>query len=201
MIRSLLLPLLFLSSSFALQDGKLTQKERDQLSASLKQTKSRLISLVEKLRENQLDFKPSVEQWSIRECLEHLAISEVSLFEIMMANLKASSEPGKYNDIKVTDEQLRNMMTDRSNKTKTSESLEPKGKYKSLKEALDKFSSERESHIKFLQTTNHDLRGHVTPHPAFKALDCYQWLIIMDAHTTRHTLQIEELMKHPNFPK
>ena len=43
--------------------------------------------------------------------------------------------------------------------------------------------------------------GHSVPHPALKTIDAYQWLLLLAAHSARHTAQIEEVKADPNFPK
>jgi hypothetical protein len=43
-----------------------------------------------------------------------------------------------------------------------------------------------------VKTTDDSLRQHAAAHPALKMLDGYQWLLLLSAHTERHTLQIEE---------
>jgi len=32
-------------------------------------------------------------------------------------------------------------------------------------------------------------------------MDAYQWLLLISAHSARHTAQIEEVKADPNFPK
>jgi hypothetical protein len=32
-------------------------------------------------------------------------------------------------------------------------------------------------------------------------LDAYQWILLISAHSERHTKQIEEVKADPNFPK
>lgn len=187
--------------SFTLATDPISQKERDFMEKNLGDTKAIFLNAIKNLRNDQLDFKPSPDQWSIRECVEHLAVAEKGLFEMMKGNLTQPAEPEKYKAIKITDEVVEKMMSDRSNKVKTSEMLEPKGRFKTIEEATKAFLTEREAHIQYVKTTKDDLRAHVTPHPAFKALDCYQWLIILYAHTKRHTLQIEEIKSNPNFPR
>jgi hypothetical protein len=35
----------------------------------------------------------------------------------------------------------------------------------------------------------------------FGTWDGYQWLVLISAHSARHTLHIEEVKADPNFPK
>ena len=45
-----------------------------------------------------------------------------------------------------------------------------------------------------------DLRGHAAPHPAFRMLDGYQWILLLSGHAARHTAQIEEVKRAPGYP-
>jgi hypothetical protein len=45
------------------------------------------------------------------------------------------------------------------------------------------------------------MRNHVTESPMLGAMDAYQLMLLISAHTARHTAQIEEVKAHPNFPK
>ena len=53
----------------------------------------------------------------------------------------------------------------------------------------------------YIRTTNDDLRDHFYSHPVFGPLDGYQWLLLLSAHSARHTEQIEEVKADPSFPK
>jgi len=53
----------------------------------------------------------------------------------------------------------------------------------------------------YVSTTNDDLRDHMGPHPVLGPLDAYQWILLISAHSERHTKQIEEVKADPNFPK
>jgi hypothetical protein len=37
--------------------------------------------------------------------------------------------------------------------------------------------------------------------PVRKQMDAYQWLVLVSAHTERHTAQALEVKASPNFPK
>ena len=53
----------------------------------------------------------------------------------------------------------------------------------------------------YVRTSNDDFRDHLGPHPVFGALDGYQWILLLSAHSERHTKQIEEVKADPGFPK
>jgi hypothetical protein len=79
--------------------------------------------------------------------------------------------------------------------------LRPTGRFATETELIKAFEDNRSATMDYLRTTNDDLRDHFFDHPAFGTLDGYQWLLLISAHSARHTAQIEEVKADPNFPK
>jgi hypothetical protein len=52
----------------------------------------------------------------------------------------------------------------------------------------------------YVKTTTDDLHGHAGPHPVFKMLDGYQWVLLLSGHSARHTAQIEEVKASAGYP-
>jgi hypothetical protein len=52
----------------------------------------------------------------------------------------------------------------------------------------------------YAKTTDADLRTHIVQAP-FGTVDAYQILLVMAAHSARHTAQIREVESNPNYPK
>jgi len=179
----------------------LSSKERKSLVNELKDSKKAFLQSVKGLSEDQLNFKASPESWSVKECAYHIALAENSLWQLADKTIKEPANPEKRTEIKMTDEQLLAKVKDRSYKVKTTEKLEPStAKYKNLDEALEDFKTKRADLLKFVKSSTDDMRDHVTQMP-FGALDSYQVLLMLAAHTNRHTQQIEEVKANPNFPR
>ncbi len=201
--KSYLLLSLLVITGFAgkIHSDAISGKERKVLVNELKDTKKVFLQSVKGLSEAQLNFKPSAEAWSVKECAYHLALSENNLWKMAEGSLKAPANPEKRAEIKMTDEQIMKMMKDRRNKIKTNESFEPvKATYKNLEEALNDFKLKRADLIKFVKTSTDDMRNHVAQGP-MGSIDSYQILMLLATHTNRHTQQIEEVKANPNFPK
>jgi hypothetical protein len=181
--------------------SSISGKERRFLSNQLKDSKTTFLKSVKGLSEAQLNFKASPEKWSVKECVYHLALAENNLWGMADAQLKQSANPEKRAEIKVTDEMLQKMVADRTNKVKTSEPFEPhNAKWKTADEALKEFTDKRGDLIKYVKTSTEDVRNHVIQMP-FGYIDSYQLMLMIAAHTLRHTQQIEEVKADPNFPK
>src|SRR5439155_3060000 len=98
------------------------------------------------------------------------------------------------------DKRLAVGVRDRSRKVTAPEPLVPSGKYATPADVAKEFTSRRAKTIEYVKATNDDLRLHVAPGPA-GPMDTYQWLVLLAAHSSRHTAQILEVKANPNFPK
>jgi len=175
--------------------------ERKSAIAYLTSTKDDLLKSIIGLSESQLNFRSTPESWSIKQCVEHIAITETNLFEMIQGILKDAADPRRRSEVKLSDEAVFAKITDRSFKVKAPEPVQPSG-ITSLDDSLEKFLAQRKKNIDYVQSTEDDLRNHFHTFPgAFGTLDAYQLIIFMAGHSKRHTLQIEEVKTNPNFPK
>lgn len=195
--------LLFIGLTFVsfinVNDG-LTKEEREMAAAEMTKTQNHLLASLEGLSEAQLNFKSTPESWSIAECTEHIALSEYNIFGMLQGALAEEANPARREEVKMSNEQLLMIITDRSNKVKTFAAFEPSGKFGSVANSLAEFEKLRKEHIVYVNTTDDDLRNHFMELP-FGTIDAYQILLFMSGHTERHVLQIEEVMAHEDFPK
>ena len=131
--------------------------------------------------------------------MQHIAITSPALFGFAQSALKTPNDSGFKSSF--TDEQFIKMMEDRSHKVQTAEQFKPvHSPYKTLDETLEAFNRGRDSVIAYVQTTKDDLRNHIAVMPFGKA-DAYQVILMVSAHTNRHTQQLNEVKADPNFPK
>ncbi len=195
------LPLVaLLFTSFSAADTSLTDAERKYAIDYLKETKENLLATVKGLSTAQLNFKASPENWSVAECVEHIAITESSLFGMMQGTLKEPANPAKRGEVKMTDEQVKGMVSSREHKVKTQESMVPTNKFGSVEGSLKEFTTKRDAAIDYVKTTKDDLRNHYAVMP-FATFDSYQVILFLSAHSARHTAQAKEVIANPNFPK
>ena len=151
------------------------------------------------LSEAQLNFKTAPDRWSVLECVQHITLSSAGIFGFEQQTLKAPNDSNFKPT--VTDEQFIGMIQDRSHKAQAAEPFKPvNAPYKTLDETLKAFTGARDSLITYVQTTNEDLRGHIAQLP-FAKVDAYQIILLISAHTNRHTQQLNEVKADANFPK
>ena len=191
----------FLLFGFTTKDGTISKKERKSAIDLLKDTEKGVIKAVAGLSEAQLNFKPAPDKWSVEDCVKHIATTEQSLWQMTNGAIQQAGNPEKRADIKATDEEVIKMTENREHKVKTAPSMEPQNTpYKSLAEALASFKTDRAKLINYVKTTDADLRNHVITMPP-GSFDSYQMILLIAAHSNRHTQQIEEVKADPDFPK
>lgn len=191
---------LVMASGFRTAPETISEAERKAAIDYMNETRERLIKDVQGLTEEQLNFKPTPTTWSVAECLEHIAFSEGALFGVLQGTLKEASNPARRGEVKMTDDQVKGMISSRERKVKTQEMFEPKNQFGSAAGSLKEFVAKRNGNIDFVKTTQEDLRNHYAVMP-FATFDSYQMLLFITGHSARHTAQIEEVMANPNFPK
>ena len=187
--------------SFSVSDTTLTKEERKVATDFLKETKKNVWDATQGLSEAQLKFKPAPDRWSVEDCLKHIAMSEQMLWGMIDAGLKNPATPEKRAEVKMKDEDVIKNIEDRSTKVKTFAPLEPVNTpYKSIADAWESFSKNRDKLIDYVNATNDDLRNHINPLPV-GVFDSYQMILFIGAHSNRHMQQMNEVKADPNFPK
>src|SRR5438309_7363052 len=178
---------------------EVTQAEKDKALQYLETTKKNVLESTKSLSEAQWNFKPAPDRWSVAQVMEHIAAAEDFILgmvkeKVMMA---PAGEPGR--DVKKTDEGVLAMIPDRTNKVQAPEPLVPTNRFGSPEGSVKHFVESRATTEDFPKSAT-GLRDHVTDSPMGK-LDGYEFVLLIAAHSERHTKQINEVKADPNFPK
>jgi len=176
----------------------LTQADRDRGVKYLEQTRDGVIAATKDLSEAQWKFKAAPDKWSVAETLEHIALGEDYMFGYVTNMVMKAPAGAPDRDVAKMDALVLKMVPDRSNKRQAPPELVPNGRW-SPAETLEHFLKSRQRTIEYMQTAP-DLRQHVSDSP-LGALDGYEWLLFISAHSDRHTKQILEVEAAPDFPK
>jgi hypothetical protein len=176
------------------------QKDRDAGVQYLEETRKNFLDSVSGLSDAQWTFKAGPDRWSIAETAEHIAVSEGFIVQLLTEKVLKGpkAQPGA---LRVPDEKVIAVITDRSGKAQAPEVLRPTNRFPTRQTLIQEFVKARQGTIQFLQTTQEDLRAFIAPHPALKEIDAYQWVLLTSAHSARHTAQIEEVKASPGYPK
>jgi uncharacterized damage-inducible protein DinB len=180
-------------------DGSMTPAERAYLLEQLETSKKEMLASIQGLSAAQWTFKPAPEVWSVQECAEHIILAENFIFGGAQQILKtpAVDRPALSNE--AVDRKIVAGVQDRSHKAKAPEAIVPSGKFATPEDAAREFTARRDKTIAYVTTTD-DLRVHVGPGPA-GPMDAYQFLLLLAAHSARHTAQIREVEANAGYPK
>ncbi|MGK9118309.1 DinB family protein [Olivibacter jilunii] len=163
-------------------------------------TEQNLLKNVGGMSIEQQQYKTAPEKWSVSQCLEHIVLMEEHIFEMVEKLMQSPANPERRGEIKISKEDLVNRITDRSKKAQAPEELKPSGKNADVGETIKVFEKQRVKIRKYIENTPlEDMRSHITDSP-FGAMDAYQSLLFIAAHTARHTLQIVEVKTNAGFP-
>jgi hypothetical protein len=183
--------------------GTLTKQERDAAVAQFQRTQALFLDSIKGLTPEQWNFKAAPDRWSVAEVAEHITVSEQVISDLVkqriMQTPAATAE--QRDKAKGKDEVVLAKIPDRSQKFQAPEFLKPTGRFKSQNEVAAEFEKRRSGNISYLQNTQDALHDHVMDHPAAGPLDAYAWMLLVSAHSERHTAQINEVKADPKFPK
>jgi hypothetical protein len=182
--------------------ASLTQADRDAAVQDLEATRRAFLASVQGLSDAQYRFKPAPDRWSIAEVAEHIALSEERIGGNITDKIMATPTPPELlAQVQHDDARISRLVRDRTTPRKAPEMLQPTGKFSSLADVTAAFTKDRDKMVAYVQDPKDDLRAHAGPHPLLKAMDAYQWVLLLSAHCARHTAQIEEVKADPKFPR
>ncbi|HYL62470.1 MAG TPA: DinB family protein [Candidatus Methylomirabilis sp.] len=183
----------------AVRAQEVTPVEKERAIQYLEKTKEGVLEATKGLSEAQWNFKAGPDRWSIAQVMEHIAAAEDYIRGTVAEKVMAApAVPGR--DLKKTDDAVLAMIPDRSQKVQAPEPLVPTNRYGSPEGSLKHFLESRTATEQFLKTTA-GLRDHAVDSPMGIKLDGYEFVLLIAAHSERHTKQILEVKADPNYPK
>jgi hypothetical protein len=179
-----------------------SQADKDRALQYLETTKSGVVNATKGLSDAQWNFKTAPDRWSIAEVVEHLAAAEDMLRGMTQEQvMKTPAIPARDPvELKKIDDGVLAQVPDRSHKIQAPEPLKPTNRFGSPAEAEKHFVESRATTEAFLKNTP-DLRAHAVDSPMGVKLDGYEWMLLIAAHSERHTKQMLEVKADANFPK
>jgi hypothetical protein len=178
---------------------EVTQAEKEKTLLYLESTKKGVLEATKGLSEAQWNFKAGPDRWSIAQVMEHIAAAEDYIRGIVVEKVMlAPADPGR--DVKATDDAVLAKVPDRSQKAQAPEPLVPTNRFGSPDAAVKHFVESRAKTEEFLKTTP-GLRDHAVDSPLGAKMDGYEFILLIAAHSERHTKQILEVKADPNYPK
>ncbi len=176
----------------------MTESEREFVLKQLHDGRDSLLRTIEGLSEAQLKFQPPSGRWSIADCVEHIALTEDSMFKRVAAGAPnpdgVAMEPEKF-------ERFVAAVVGRTRRVVAPGFVQPSGHFESAEEACRCFLESRARAIAYAQECPEDLRRLFALHPLLGEIDCYRFLLLLALHPARHAAQIEEIKLDPAFPR
>jgi hypothetical protein len=193
--------MLALAGAASAKAQDVSQAEKDRALQYLESTKKGVLDATKGLSDAQWNFKAAPDRWSVAEVMEHLAAAEDMLRGLLQEQvMKTPAVPVRDGDeTKKADDGVLAMVPDRSHKVQAPEPLKPTNRFGSPAAAQKHFVESRATTEDYLKSTA-GLRAHQADSPLGK-LDGYEWVLLIAAHSDRHTKQMMEVKADPNFPK
>lgn len=169
----------------------------DEVYAANDKIRENLKQLISNLSDEQANFLPEGEKWTVAKIAEHLSIVENGMMRISAKLLNSAKEKGKISDGKanITGEFLQKLSGAREQKFEAPEMVVPTGN-QTIAESLAKMEENRKDLEKlqplFESVESSDFKF---PHPIFGDLNATEWLAMIGGHEMRHTQQIAKLLE------
>ena len=180
--------------------GETIEADRKALLDHLQRTQSAFLTSIEGVSEAQWNWKPGPDRWSVADVAEHITTAEAFLRGLVTDRvMQAPAPPELLEKTKGQDAVVLRTIPDRSAKVQAPEPLQPKGAFEDKASVIAAFKEARAETIRLAGDGGRDLRAYAMDSP-LGALDAYQWLLFVTAHTERHTKQIVEVKTTAGFP-
>jgi DinB superfamily len=174
----------------------MSSDERELLIEMLETSCRRVRAAIENAPDSVWGRKPADGGWSAAECAEHLVLAETTLLGVVREQvLGGPANPALAAELRGKDGVVVQAMQDRSVKHTTFDFLHPKGALADRRAALQAFLGRRAETIEYARTCAAAVHHHAAPLGPLGAINAYQWLLLMAAHSDRHVAQIEAAVR------
>jgi hypothetical protein len=134
--------------------------------------------------------KPPSGGWSILDCLEHMVASE----RYMLTRLQAATLADQPFEKTRREAKIAALAVDRTRRIVAPEPSHPRGRFRSLRDALAALDATRAEVVHWVEGCEADPRRLLTDHSIIEGpVTCSETLIMIAAHPARHARQIEEI--------
>ena len=172
------------------------KSDRVQLLKMLAESREALFAAAANISDEQARIRPAPDQWSVLDCVEHVAIAE----HFMLTTIAAKSAPAPPSGDRGREEFLLREIPNRAKKISAPERAHPTGRFPTLDAALEQFNQSRARTIDYVKHCDKDLRAHTAPHPLFGPITGQEYLIVIALHPARHAAQIREVRTALGLP-
>src|ERR1700733_5416363 len=84
----------------------MTSAEREKLLKHLEESRERLLHMAKNLSREELHYRPAADQWTVAECLEHIAMVEARVLGLIQKTLETGPDSSKRSALEGMDDVL-----------------------------------------------------------------------------------------------
>lgn len=166
------------------------ETDKEEIRSALKAGRAALGGALAGVDADLASRKPGLNQWSILECVEHVAISE----RYLHSRLTCATRVDQALENRTREERILERGADRSRRVESPERGWPTGRFENVTQALDDFDATRKETLQFVEEFKDDPRCWVTDHPVIPGpVNLVEILLTMAVHPARHAQQIGEI--------
>ena len=160
----------------------------------LNKTGKAFIDAIAGMSEKQWYLRPGPGQWSAAECAQHLLETELYYFMPSIEKMLADApNPERMAETMGKDQAVIDSMEVRTHRIKGQPWEESADKVIDKAALMAAFEAKRAENIKWLENSDGNFRANFIDFPGLGAMDVYQFILFISAHTTRHTGQIQDI--------
>lgn len=198
--RILLTLLVITGLAGTLNNSSISQKERTQATNLLKNSRNEVLQSINGLSVKQLNYKHPSYSLSISQLIFKMSQIEEKCGEEISKIMRRPDNAENRLKITVTDDQLTENNTYSLWKMNINIMEDGIARGKDPAEAIKKFMTLRNDHIKYIRTSTEDLRNHVVSVPD-GWIDCYQYFLLLADQSNYFAQEINKIKSLPHFPK
>ena len=165
--------------------------------SELASTATHLTGLLKNLSEEDSSRRKSPASWSVLECLEHIIITEIGVTRVLMQTAQDAQIISSDKEL-IGKEKIETALSDRTKKYTAPVSAAPRGRYKSLAEAIEAFQLHRNNLMEMLRNGRIQFDDVTRAHPLLGEMTKTDWLHFLTEHCKRHEQQIIEILQTKN---
>lgn len=135
-------------------------------------------------------LKPSIDEWSINECLDHIIRVEENIYSNIFCNM---TSPQKHTNLEKFgfDKIYHILVVKRNIKVKSPDLFIPDINSFDTEELIARFQKTRYNIVKLLKTSPNIFDNSLYEHPNLGLLTKTDWLYFLISHAERHSIQME----------
>lgn len=184
------------------QEATFTSKaDRKALLEKVKLAEKRLINDVKNLTPEQWNYVPEDGGWSIAGVCEHILKAEFGFMEFANKVMQSPMDGSQAEAMRAKFDEILAYGTPEARAAQQNEApaqAQPEGAFADPAQFIAAYQEALAKKREMIQ--NLDLRAHMGKDPLGNDQDAYNLLLFATAHTMRHTLQAEEVMKEKSYP-